>query len=136
MSSSVSRSFAARAALCFALGALLLRLLVPVGTMPAALAGGWFLQLCPDGLPAETLARLLGDSHHHHHHAVESGERSATPVRCDLGAALSGDALKPDVGVASVSPPVFAEPFDATDLGFEDGPSFPPFRSRAPPLLV
>jgi hypothetical protein len=135
MSTAALRLFAVRSALRLALGALLLRLLVPVGTMPAALAEGWFLKLCPDGLPAETLARLLGESHHHHHHQGE-GERSAAPVRCDLGAALSGDAIKPDVVVALVSAAVFPERFVPTGVDFRDSPSLPPFRSRAPPVLA
>jgi hypothetical protein len=55
-----SRHTAVSLAFRLALLAFLLRLLVPLGTMPAALSDGWFLKLCPDGLPAQVMARLLG----------------------------------------------------------------------------
>jgi hypothetical protein len=135
MSDQALRSFAVRSALRLALGALVLRLLVPVGTMPAALADGWFLKLCPDGLPVETLARLLGESHHHHHHPG-AGEAKSSPVRCDLGAALSGDVIKPDLDVAVFPPSVFADRFMPAAVSWRDSPSLPPFRSRAPPAAV
>jgi hypothetical protein len=133
MPTASSRSFALRSALRLALGALLLRLLVPVGTMPSALADGWFLKLCPDRLPAETLARLLGEPHHHHHAA---DERTASPVRCDLGATLSGDVIKPDLAVPMLSATVVGVRFVPTAGAFAVSPALPPFHSRAPPARI
>jgi hypothetical protein len=48
------------------LAAVVLRVAVPVGYMPAPLASGWPVQLCPDGLSAEVMVALFGPSHQHH----------------------------------------------------------------------
>lgn len=48
------------------LAAVLLRVAVPVGYMPAPVASGWPVQLCPDGLSAEVMVALFGPAHQHH----------------------------------------------------------------------
>jgi hypothetical protein len=117
------------------IAAFALRILVPVGYMPSAVSGGWFLQLCPDGLSAHVMTRLLGGAHAHHHlHQV--GETSAAkPLQCDLGSALSAELGKAEtlalipVG-ASEPPQTFGESSPADSLLLHA------FRSRAPPVLA
>jgi len=133
MSSKVSHHSGASVAFRLALLAFLLRLVVPLGTMPAALSDGWFLQLCPDGLPGPVMARLLGETHHHHHH--DGANADTTPVRCDLGNALSGEAIKPDGLIAADPEPRVSERGSSPDTSFRDGRFLPPFRSRAPPYF-
>lgn len=71
-----------------ALLGMLLRIAVPAGFMPADVAGGWYLQLCPDGVPASVVAALLGHAHHVHEAAPDAGF-----LQCELGGGLSGSAL-------------------------------------------
>lgn len=65
---------------------MLLRIAVPAGLMPADVADGWFLQLCPNGLSASSIAALFDHEHHRH-----QGDDQAEPgyVQCDLGGGLS-----------------------------------------------
>lgn len=113
------------------IAAFALRVLVPVGYMPSALSGGWFLQLCPDGLKPQVMAGLLGSGHaHHHHHADDTG--SAEPLQCDLGGVLSAELGKAEI---------LALPQEATAglarVAGESSPAvslmLPAFQSRAPP---
>ncbi|MEM9335001.1 MAG: hypothetical protein AAGA33_09135 [Pseudomonadota bacterium] len=41
--------------------------LIPVGYMPANLAGGSPVKFCPSGLPDAVIAVIYGQHHHHHH---------------------------------------------------------------------
>ncbi|MEQ9451034.1 MAG: hypothetical protein RJQ07_05565 [Pseudomonadales bacterium] len=61
---------------------LLMRVAIPAGLMPNQ--DGWFLKICPDGMPAR-VAAVFGDEHAHHHQP--DNELSA---QCDL----SGPALQ------------------------------------------
>lgn len=63
-----------------ALLGMLLRIAVPAGYMPAALADGWYLQLCPDGLSAAAMVALFGEGHRHHGVGVGTGHAAATPA--------------------------------------------------------
>ena len=114
------------------IAAFALRVLVPVGYMPSAVSGGWILQLCPDGLSPQVMARLLGGGHaHHHHHGHDSG--SAEPQRCDLGGALSAEL--DNVEIAALPQGRAAEP--ARRAGDSSGTVsiiLLAFRSRAPPI--
>lgn len=113
------------------LAAFALRVLVPVGYMPTAVSGGWFLQLCPDGVSAQVMAGLMGSGHaHHHHHADDSG--SAEPQRCDLGGVLSAEFAKAEIpslpqGEASELARLGGESSSAVSLILHA------YRSRAPP---
>lgn len=80
---------------CFALLAVLLRVLVPSGYMPAALNDGWHLKLCSHGMTDATAMVLLGQGEHHQHHhhqgAQEKGDQnqgqsSNSLDQCELGA--------------------------------------------------
>ncbi len=80
-----------------AAAAMALQVAVPRGFMPAAVSGGWYLQLCPDGLSAEVMQVLLGDQHQHHHHHGghhdgHQGSSADTGKPCEL-AGLYADAL-------------------------------------------
>lgn len=139
------------AILSLALGAsLLLRVLVPAGYMPAPVADGWPLQLCPDGMPMAAMRALLGDGHHHHRHhggpaafaaanagadAVADTAAAAMPAQCELGAGFAAATLLDSAGV----PPSFV---GAPTIVRRDpaAPTAPPHRpayqSRAPPALT
>ncbi|MEQ8857466.1 MAG: hypothetical protein RIC56_02355 [Pseudomonadales bacterium] len=131
--------------LSLALGAaLLLRVLVPAGYMPAALADGWLLQLCPDGLPAATVQALLGPSHQHHeHHAPPHGapndlaaadDAIAVPDQCELGG-FAMAAIVDAAGLADAAGPrrgdARGEPTHAPALHQRAL-----FQARAPPPLL
>ena len=66
----------------------LLRALMPVGYMPAALGDGLPFVLCPDNLPV-TVAAALDTAGHGHDHA---GHEASAIDQCDFGE------LAPDVG--------------------------------------
>ena len=77
----------------------LLRALVPAGFMPAPLASGSPVQLCPQGLSSVEVAALFGQHHqpgHHHqpsHHGGASGQGGqdgpAEEFNCPLGLVIS-----------------------------------------------
>ena len=75
------------------LGTLLLRVLVPAGFMPTDVSGGWYLEICPDGLTPAAMQVFMGDDHqyhhHHGHHNHADNAESANPVFCDLGAGFA-----------------------------------------------
>ena len=74
------------------LASLLLRVAIPAGYMPASMDDGWFVKLCPDGIPAEVMMALLGHEHAHHDDA-NSGF-----AQCEWGGALATPLLPADVG--------------------------------------
>lgn len=118
--------------------ALALRVLVPAGLMPASGENGWYLEICPEGLPLEVMVQVFGDhhAHHHHHHAADaqSETSAATYVQCDLSAgSLEVDLVSLD------------QPDQIQQLGpirLVDATRKRPqqnllgFRSRAPPTVV
>lgn len=59
--------------------ALLARIAVPAGFMPADTAQGWFLELCPQGLTAPAMVALLGDNPGRHHHHQSLGKAATAP---------------------------------------------------------
>ena len=124
----MSHHLLARAAL---LG-MLLRIAVPAGFMPDDVSGGWYLKLCPDGLPASVMAALLGHAHHAHH-----AHHDAAPddgfQQCELGGGLSGSALvDPPTDLADASAP---ERFDVAFVFSARRPGAAiAYQSRAPPV--
>ncbi len=101
---------------------MVLQVAVPRGFMPAAVSGGWYLQLCPDGLSAEVMQVLLGEQHQHHgHHGGHQHHGTSTdPGKpCEL-AGLYADVL----GAFSVN-------VDASDPGPTLALLPPSYRLRA-----
>lgn len=110
--------------------ALLLRVMIPVGFMPSTVAGGWYLELCPDGMPEHVMVTLYGEHHAHH----GAGDDSLF-FECDYGTgatgafALAGGSddhgllpqARPLAKLQQIKPP-FAPLFG--------------FQSRAPPSVV
>jgi hypothetical protein len=84
------RSMDRRVTFRLILAAMLLRVLVPAGLMPAGHEGSWHLEICPDGLPGRVVAALLGHDHVHH------TENATAFQYCDLGAAFAGSFLVGD----------------------------------------
>lgn len=72
----------------FAAIAMLLRVAIPTGFMPSSINDGWFLQLCPDGMPTHVMVALFGK--HHLHHGDSNG---GTFFECDYDGGAIGDAL-------------------------------------------
>jgi hypothetical protein len=72
----------------FAALAMLIRVAVPTGFMPSNVDEGWFLQLCPDGMPAHVMVALFGE--HHLHHGDSDGD---TFFQCDYDGGVVGYAL-------------------------------------------
>lgn len=111
------------------LASLLLRILVPAGFMPASVADGWYLTLCPDGWSRQALTVLLG---HQHHHAPE--HHSGGVQQCELGGGLAAPCVtaaggaEPRAPGSSPAPPL---PQATPVLAVPD----PAFRPRAPPRL-
>lgn len=115
---------------------LLLRTLVPAGYMPAPLTSGWPVQICPDGLPLAAVEALLGQAHGHHHHGGDpaSGDDTAMPEQCELGAGFAASAavagISLQIPAQRPSPARFIKPPAHTSLD-----ELPAFRPRAPPKL-
>ncbi len=105
---------------------LLLRIAVPAGFMPTTLDDGWFLKLCPDGMPMSVMMALLGHDHHHH------GEEPSPYQQCDLGGGLADAISLPDLG------PTASTCLASSDQALGDQPAIPTralaaFQARAPP---
>lgn len=70
--------------------------------MPADISGGWYLEICPDGLTPAAMQVLMGE-HHHHHQGVD--DQATNLVFCDLGAGFASDLLgSPYTSVVAVRP--------------------------------
>jgi len=110
--------------------ALSLRALTPDGYMPGSERSGLLYELCPDGMPAEIMQSLAGDSHHHHHNGDDGASVTGTE-QCPIGHMLAS-AIAVDTGPLPDLVP------DAAEI--EEVPATIPFRvtsavyrSRAPP---
>ncbi|MEM1187283.1 MAG: hypothetical protein AAGI72_02085 [Pseudomonadota bacterium] len=135
----------------FAVAVLLVQVLVPRGYMPASLASGWFVALCPDGLTTPEMVVLIGaqqsqDQHHHGHvehveherkhhamHQSHGADGTADPSRlCEL-AGLYVDALEATAFVAELPERPTLDSLDL-DPATPPGPGIRHFSPRAPPL--
>jgi hypothetical protein len=125
-----SRSRKQRVLIAFAALALFLRIAVPVGFMPSSLAGGWYLELCPDGLPVHVMAALFGE--HHAHHGAGSDN---VFYECDYGGGAAGAYLA-DCSVFSLGLPAAAAPFSFHEVAAFANTRLSGFRPRAPPSVV
>lgn len=88
-----------RILLILAWASICLRLIIPMGTMPAD--GQWYLILCPDGMTVTQMASMPGD---HQHHSVDEVEL----INCDFALLSANDdttlATAPDFIVPVQSP--------------------------------
>lgn len=87
---------------------MLLRVVVPAGFMPSSLSEGWYLALCPDGVPVAWMVEFLGHDHHgsaataapaldavssgHSHHAPHAHHGHHDQHEMSMGAAAAVDA--------------------------------------------
>lgn len=118
-----------RALVTLAALAMALRVMVPVGFMPSSTANGWYLELCPDGLPAHVMVALFGEHHAHH------GGDDSSFYQCDYGGGTLGAALL-DTGAPFTTPHVSADPVAVVETSLPAGTRVFGFRSRAPPSVV
>ena len=145
----MARTASSTAALRLAAFGLLFQLLLPNGYMPAPVASGWLLALCPDGLSAHARVVLFGDhaSHGHHahhgHHGDAGGAGDAGDAGDDGAAAhamsacdVAGASLDPLADNARTVAPVVSRALHGTIL--PDAPAARAERrttfARAPPL--
>jgi len=122
-----------RAVTALAVAALLLRVVIPVGFMPSGIAGGWYLELCPDGLPRQVVVALFGEHYAHHgHHGVGGG---VSVYHCDYGGGAAGawllDHTVVPLGRFPAATLLFAPDEHRAAVSQWYG-----FRSRAPPSSV
>lgn len=103
--------------------------------MPSALADGWYLKLCPDGISASTMMALLGqqDHGHYHGHGMESGDSSEQSFdQCDLGSGFASAAVSQ---IANIALEIFIATLVAGILLSATLPRRPRlYLVRAPPL--
>jgi hypothetical protein len=87
---------------------LLLRATIPAGYMPAATGSGWFVDLCPEGLPSG-LMEVLGESSEHHHGHMDhgqggSGEPGNDDHLCPIGQMLLPAAIMDNACQVEMTP--------------------------------
>ena len=70
------------------LATLALRVMIPVGYMPAVIGSGLLFELCPEGMPA-TVMQALGGHHHHHEPNSDGDQASFDTEQCPVGHLLS-----------------------------------------------
>jgi hypothetical protein len=128
MSPSISRS---QLLLVAALATLLLRAITPEGYMPGSARSGLLFELCPEGMPAEIMRVLAGDSGHHHHHGPGEESPGSSTEQCPIGHMLAS-AIAVDVEYPLVvSPPT--SPLIAISLAAIPQRQVVDYRSRSPP---
>jgi hypothetical protein len=115
-----------------------LRVLVPVGYMPAAIADGGPFVLCPGGYQAELLQYLGSSAAHDHGAAAHAGHASAEHGShaegsdCSIGATFA--AVAPTASPPVVAPaPRVTRPVTLIEAAASSVPD-QRYHSRAPPL--
>jgi hypothetical protein len=111
----------------FAAIALLIRVAIPTGFMPSSMADGWYLELCPDGMPTQVMVALFGEHHLHH---GDSDEK--TFFQCDYDGGAAG-ALLLDDSVCSSPAVAASSTYTAENISPPANKPLFGFRSRAPP---
>jgi hypothetical protein len=110
--------------------ALLLRAVIPAGYMPANAGSGLLFEFCPEGVPAEFMRIVGGNSNHHHSHA-HHGESVGDDHHCPVGhlllsAAAVDDNWQMDARItASIPVAVFSDSYESASRTH--------YRSRGPP---
>lgn len=117
-----------RLAATFAIAAVVMRALIPLGYMPGNLLEGEFMVLCPSGSGGQGLV----SSHHHGEHG-EMGIEIDADEACPIGVTLKYAALPFDVGPC-ISPPLpQATPLIESESAVERI-TIGIFRARVPPV--
>jgi hypothetical protein len=108
--------------------AMLLRAAIPAGYMPAAAGSGLWFEFCPEGVPAEFMQVLAGDSHQDHDHTDHADDDDH---HCPLGHLLLSAAAVDDSlqVIATPAAPVLA----AASLYSYSSVSRTNYHSRGPP---
>lgn len=109
---------------------LLLRAIIPVGYMPAIAGSGLVFEFCPEGIPAEFMQVLAGDSAVDHGHAGH-GEAADDVHHCPFGHLLLSAAALDDSGQAGAIPSLSVLP--AVSLRSFTSVSRTNYQSRGPP---
>ncbi len=118
---------------------------MPSGYMPASVAEGWPVALCPEGLPPAFLlvrpAAAPRAGHHANHHDHGGAEQSGQEVHagasdyCPIGSALDVSAVAVLVATGAAGLRPYAHPtssYQRPALTVEPAA----FRSRAPPAVA
>ncbi|MGI9203561.1 MAG: hypothetical protein ACR2Q3_06105 [Woeseiaceae bacterium] len=112
------------------LAMLLLRAAIPVGFMPAAIGSGTLVVFCPDGVSAEFMQFLAGDTggnHDHLEHGIDGDDSHQCPIGHLLLPAAATDSGASAAEVASAPPPTTATAYSFTSV------SRTHYYSRGPP---
>jgi hypothetical protein len=114
-----------------ALATLAVRALTPDGYMPGSAQSGLLYEMCPEGMPAEIMQALAGDSHHHHHGSGDDAASPGSSEQCPIGHMLNLAVATDATATPDVLPdlPLFDEGAVAQIFGTQATG----YRSRAPP---
>jgi len=113
--------------------ALLLRVLVPTGWMPAAQGGAFAIEPCPAVAPAPILhgMKVHGGTHHGSSHQNQhDGDCSFSPIQANAASIDLAPLIPAPLPAAAPLTNDTASPFFAT------GPPAPPPPARAPPAIA
>lgn len=109
---------------------LVLRVMVPVGLMPASPSDGWYLKLCPEGMSISSMVAMPEHGHHDHH--GHGGDEEASFAQCDFAGfsslAASGTSETSEFSI------LYNSPFKAAPAAGYDRDFTYSYRPRAPPL--
>ena len=116
-----------RILLFLAWASICLRLIIPMGTMPAG--GEWYLILCPNGMTVKQMTSNSGDHHQHHN------EDEVELINCDFALLSANDdttLVAAQDYIAPVQSPTILKPHKLARLSANRLNHFHP---RAPPRI-
>lgn len=114
-----------------ALATLAVRALTPDGYMPGSAHSGLLYELCPEGMPAEIMQALAGDSHHHHHGGGDDVTSPGSSEQCPIGHMLALAIATDSNATSDILPDMPL--FDESVVALIFGTQATGYRSRAPP---
>jgi hypothetical protein len=122
-----------KALCCSTLLALLaLRVIMPVGYMPASAGSGLLFELCPEGLPVAVMNAISGGEHHHHHGGGERSKPGSMDEQCPIGHMLSSLIASGELDILQWLPA--PESFYIDSVQSLRRAMRTPYLSRGPPL--